>query len=138
MSEDVHEVYAIRYAHHARHSRENFIGGDPHDVLQPLDYFVWAIVGAAGTIVVDTGFDETIGARRQREITRPVREGLAAIGIVAERCLSSSSAICTSIIAGTTICFRVPAITCRIAKWPTRPAAQCATRLCESRSRPMI
>jgi glyoxylase-like metal-dependent hydrolase (beta-lactamase superfamily II) len=84
MSEDVHEVYAIRYAHHARHSRENFIGGDSHDVLQPLDYFVWAIVGAAGTIVVDTGFDETIGARRQREITRPVREGLAAIGIVAE------------------------------------------------------
>ena len=38
MSEDVHEVYAIRYAHHARRAPENFIGGDPHDVLQPLDY----------------------------------------------------------------------------------------------------
>ena len=47
MSEDVHEVYAIRYGHHARRSPENFIGGDPHDVLQPLDYFVWAIVGSA-------------------------------------------------------------------------------------------
>jgi hypothetical protein len=45
--EDLHEVYAIRYAHHARRSPENFIGGDPHDVLQPLDYFVWAIVGRA-------------------------------------------------------------------------------------------
>ena len=39
MSEDVHEVYAIRYGHHARRSPENFIGGDPHDVLQPLDFF---------------------------------------------------------------------------------------------------
>ena len=45
MSEDVHEVYAIRYGHHARRSPENFIGGDPHDVLQPLDFFVWAISG---------------------------------------------------------------------------------------------
>ena len=81
MSEDVYEVYAIRYGHHARRSPENFIGGDPHDVLQPLDFFVWAIVGPAGAIVVDTGFDEAMGRRRQREIAKPVREGLAALGI---------------------------------------------------------
>jgi len=84
MSEDVHEVYAIRYGHHARRSPENFIGGDPHDVLQPLDFFVWAIVGPAGTIIVDTGFDEPMSRRRQREITKPVREGLAALGIAPE------------------------------------------------------
>jgi glyoxylase-like metal-dependent hydrolase (beta-lactamase superfamily II) len=82
--DDVHEVYAIRYGHHARRSAENFIGGDPHDVLQPLDFFVWAIVGPAGAIVVDTGFDEAMAARRQRAITRPVRDGLAAIGIAAD------------------------------------------------------
>ena len=41
--------------------RENFIGGDPHDVLQPLDYLVWAIVGKTGTIIVDTGFDAADG-----------------------------------------------------------------------------
>jgi glyoxylase-like metal-dependent hydrolase (beta-lactamase superfamily II) len=81
---DVHEVYAIRYGHHARRSSENFIGGDPHDVLQPLDFFVWAIVGAAGAIVVDTGFDEAMAARRQRAITKPVRDGLAAIGVAAD------------------------------------------------------
>ncbi len=81
MSEDVHEVYAIRYGHHARRSPENFIGGDPHDVLQPLDFFVWAIVGPAGTIVVDTGFDEPMSRRRQREITKPLSDGLAALGI---------------------------------------------------------
>ncbi len=84
MSDDVHEVYAIRYAHHARRSGDNFIGGDPHDVLQPLDFFVWAIVGPAGAIVVDSGFDEAVGRRRQREIVKPVRAGLDALGIVPE------------------------------------------------------
>lgn len=81
MSEDVHQVYAIRYGHHARRSPENFIGGDPHDLLQPLDFFVWAIVGPAGTIIVDSGFDEAMSRRRQRGITKPVRDGLAALGI---------------------------------------------------------
>ena len=61
--------------------RENFIGGDPHDVLQPLDYFVWAIVGACGTFIVDTGFDETMAQKRKRLVTNPIGEGLKAIGI---------------------------------------------------------
>jgi len=84
MTEDVHEVYAIRYGQHARRSPENFIGGDPHDVLQPLDFFVWAIVGPAGAIIVDTGFDEAMSRRRQREIVKPVRDGLAALGVAPE------------------------------------------------------
>jgi hypothetical protein len=45
MAEDVHEIYAIRYGHHSRRSPANYIDGDLHDVLQPLDFFVWAIVG---------------------------------------------------------------------------------------------
>jgi glyoxylase-like metal-dependent hydrolase (beta-lactamase superfamily II) len=78
---DVHEVYAIRYAHHDRRSPENFIGGDPHDVLQPLNYFVWAVIGPHGTFVVDTGFDRAMADRRGRTITAPVGEGLSALGI---------------------------------------------------------
>ena len=81
MSTDIHEVYAIRYGHHPRKAADNYIGGDPHDVIQPLDYFVWAIVGAAGTIIVDTGFDKPVGDRRGRQIVTPVPEGLAALGI---------------------------------------------------------
>jgi glyoxylase-like metal-dependent hydrolase (beta-lactamase superfamily II) len=84
MSDDIHEVYAIRYGHHPRRSADNFIGGDPHDIIQPLDYFVWAIVGAAGTIILDTGFDESVGNRRKRQTIKPVREGLAALGIAPE------------------------------------------------------
>src|SRR5579863_2726884 len=81
MSDDVHEVYAIRYGHHKRQSSANFIHGDPHDTLQPLDYFVWAIVGPSGTIIVDTGFDEATGRKRGREMVKPVRDGLLALGI---------------------------------------------------------
>jgi glyoxylase-like metal-dependent hydrolase (beta-lactamase superfamily II) len=81
MSDDVHEVFAVRYAHHDRRSPENFIGGDPHDVLQPIDYFVWAIRGAHGTFVVDTGFDPAMARQRGREIMKPVGEGLKALGI---------------------------------------------------------
>lgn len=76
-----YEVYAIRYAHHDRRSPENFLGGDSHDVLQPLDYFVWAIVGPAGTFVVDTGFDEAMARRRNRTVLKPIGEGLKTIGI---------------------------------------------------------
>lgn len=81
MTNDVHQVYAIRYAHHDRRSPENFIGGDPHDVLQPLAYFVWAIVGPHGTFVVDTGFDAAMAQKRGRVLLKPIEEGLAAAGI---------------------------------------------------------
>jgi len=85
MSDDVYEVYAVRYGHHDRRSPENFIGGDPHDVLQPLDFYVWAIVGEGRTYVVDTGFDAAMAERRKRDLLRPVGDGLKAIGIEPDR-----------------------------------------------------
>ncbi len=81
MAGDVHEIYAVKYGHHDRKASENYIGGDPHDILQPLDYYVWAIVGPHGSFVVDTGFDEAMATKRQRRITRPIGAGLKAIGI---------------------------------------------------------
>ena len=131
MCDDIHEVYAIRYGHHPRPARDNYIGGDPHDVMQPLDYFVWAIVGAAGTFIVDTGFDKPVGDRRGRQIVTPVPEGLAALGI-------SPDAVKDVIVSPHAFrslrqpprCFRMRAIICRIARWNTPPAAACATRNC--------
>jgi glyoxylase-like metal-dependent hydrolase (beta-lactamase superfamily II) len=81
MIDDVHDVYAIRYAHHDRQSPENFIGGDPHDILQPLAYYVWAIVGPHGRFIVDTGFDASMAEKRGRTMLKPVDEGLRSIGI---------------------------------------------------------
>src|SRR5207342_2476122 len=74
MSEPRYEVYAIKYAHHARSARENFIGGpiggDAHDGPMPLDYFVWLIRGAGREIVVDTGFSAAMAAKRKRDHIR--------------------------------------------------------------------
>ena len=76
-----YEVLAIRYAHLERTARHNFLGGDEHDQPMPLDYYVWAIVSAERTVIVDTGFDEDAARRRGRELVRPVAEGLKAVGI---------------------------------------------------------
>ena len=76
-----YEVYAVRYARHDRLSSENFLGGDPHDVPMPLDYFVWAVVGADKTYVVDMGFTDDQARKRKREYLRSPGEGLMTLGI---------------------------------------------------------
>jgi glyoxylase-like metal-dependent hydrolase (beta-lactamase superfamily II) len=76
-----HEVYAVRYGRHDRLASANFIGGDPHDGPMPLDYYVWAIVGAGKTYVVDTGFNPESAGKRGRQALRPPAEGLQALGI---------------------------------------------------------
>lgn len=78
---EVYEVLAIRYGHLARNAADNFIGGDPHDQPMPLDYFVWVIRNENRTVVVDTGFSADSGARRKRQLIRPVVEGLEAAGV---------------------------------------------------------
>ncbi len=69
-------IYAVRYAEHQRKAAENYIGGDPHDVLQPLDYFVWVIKSDKRTFLVDTGFDQPVGTKRGRTVVTPIDEGL--------------------------------------------------------------
>jgi len=81
---DTYELYAIRYGHHPRKAAENFIAGDDHDTDMPLDYFVWAIVGADRTFVLDTGFDPEVARRRGRQMVQPIQAGLKAIGIEPE------------------------------------------------------
>ena len=81
MPEGLYEIYALKYAHHDRRSSENFLLGDPHDMLQPLAYFVWLVVGARRTFLVDTGFDEAMARRRGRVVTTPIADGLGALGV---------------------------------------------------------
>jgi glyoxylase-like metal-dependent hydrolase (beta-lactamase superfamily II) len=77
-----YEIYAIKYAHHVRPKAANFVDTDPHDVGDmPLDYFVWVLRHPDRTVIVDTGFDVGMAARRARQITRPVEEGLQALDI---------------------------------------------------------
>jgi glyoxylase-like metal-dependent hydrolase (beta-lactamase superfamily II) len=81
----VYEVYAVRYAHHHRMSDENFLGGDPHEVPMPLDYFVWAVVGGGKTWVVDLGFTAEQARKRKREFIRSPGDGLKLLGIEAAK-----------------------------------------------------
>jgi len=76
----MYEVYAIKYAHHARRRSENFIGGDPHDGPMPLDYFVWLIRGGGREVVVDTGFSAAVAAKRGRDHIRCPTAGLRLLG----------------------------------------------------------
>jgi glyoxylase-like metal-dependent hydrolase (beta-lactamase superfamily II) len=85
MTNDVHEIYAIKYGRHERKKAENYIGGDPHDGQEPIDYFVWAIVGPSATIVVDTGFDAVMAKKRGRVIEHPIAEGLKALDIAPDK-----------------------------------------------------
>src|SRR3989304_2313320 len=79
-----YEVYAIKYAQHARRASENFIGGMPHDAHdgpRPRDYFVWLLRGEGPEIVVDTGFSAPMAAKRGREHLRCPTEGLGFLNI---------------------------------------------------------
>ena len=53
-------------------------------VFSRWTFFVWVIVGCSGAIVLDTGFDEAMARRRQREMIKPVHDGLKALGIAPE------------------------------------------------------
>ena len=84
MSDDTHEIYAIKYGRHERKRADNYIGGDPHETMEPLDYYVWAITGPSGNFVVDTGFDAAMAKKRGRVISNPIAEGLKAVGVAPE------------------------------------------------------
>ena len=81
MSDEIYTIHAIKYARLMRRSADNFIGGDPHDTEMPLNYYVWIVANAARTIIVDTGFNESMAHKRGRQILNPVADGLRALGI---------------------------------------------------------
>jgi glyoxylase-like metal-dependent hydrolase (beta-lactamase superfamily II) len=76
-----YEVFAIRYATRDAQRREHFIGGDPHDGPMPMDYFMWVIRSEGRVIVVDTGFNAEIAAKRKRTYLRCPVETLELLDI---------------------------------------------------------
>ena len=85
MSPETYEILAIKYAERTDRKRvESFIAADDHDAPHPIDFFVWVIRNPRRTIVVDTGFDEAEGRRRQRALLRAPSQALSMVGIAAE------------------------------------------------------
>ena len=84
MTAETYKVYAVRYGTRDARRHEHFVFRDAHDGPMPMDYFVWAIVGATRTLVVDTGYGKAEGEGRGRTFLRCPTEGLRAVGIEAE------------------------------------------------------
>lgn len=76
-----YELYAIRYAMRNAQRRDHFIGGDPHDAPMPMDYFVWVAVSPERTVVIDTGFNAEVAAKRGRTHLRCPAEALRLLDV---------------------------------------------------------
>jgi len=77
-------VVAVRYGTLAATRSAFFLRhedyGEP-DGPQSLDYYLWVVGEGAGALVVDTGFDPEVAARRGRTCLCPPREALARLGV---------------------------------------------------------
>jgi glyoxylase-like metal-dependent hydrolase (beta-lactamase superfamily II) len=50
----------------------------------PMDYFIWLVRNQERLVLVDTGFNAEVAARRKRTLVREPRDGLALLGVKAE------------------------------------------------------
>lgn len=76
-----YEVIALKYATRAGARPDHFVGGDPHDVPMPMDYYVWVVRDAARLFLIDTGFNADMAVKRHRTLLRTPAEALGLLGI---------------------------------------------------------
>jgi len=76
-----YEVIALKYATRHGARPDHFVGGDPHDVPMPMDYFIWVIRDGTRLLLVDTGFNQDMADKRNRTLLcRPI-DALKLLGI---------------------------------------------------------
>ncbi|MEM9432877.1 MAG: N-acyl homoserine lactonase family protein [Pseudomonadota bacterium] len=79
------EVYALKYADRNQRVRaDSFIFDDHRSAPHGMDYFVWLLRSEGRTILVDTGYDASEAAQRDRPILRDPAQALAAMDVAAE------------------------------------------------------
>ena len=92
-STPIYEVHAVKYAHLPRKAWEVQINPDPHDADFPMDYFVWVAIPldenghrtiGGKPIVIDTGFNATVGKQRGREVKKNPADLLGEVGVDAK------------------------------------------------------
>ena len=80
-----YEVVALKYATRGGNRPDHFVGGDPHDVPMPMDYYLWVVRDASRLFLVDTGFNADMAVKRHRTLLRTPAEALALLGIASEQ-----------------------------------------------------
>ena len=76
------EVHSVKYAdRNARTRADSFIFDDNHDAPHAMDYFIWVLRRGNEVIVVDTGYDATEAAARNRPIRMDPRDALKPLGL---------------------------------------------------------
>ncbi|MBI3968902.1 MAG: N-acyl homoserine lactonase family protein [Chloroflexi bacterium] len=75
-----YKIYAVWYGKRSTVSSEVFYG-DFHDAPVDLAYFVWVIRNGDRTVLVDLGFTREVARKREREIARPIEEGLKLVDV---------------------------------------------------------
>lgn len=76
-----YEVTALRYATRGGARPDHFIGGDPHDVPMPMDYYIWVVRDSERLYLIDTGFNADMAEKRHRTLLRSPAEALTLLGI---------------------------------------------------------
>jgi glyoxylase-like metal-dependent hydrolase (beta-lactamase superfamily II) len=79
---DTYELFAIKYARRDGWRCDNFIGGDDdHQSAMPLDYYVWVARNSERAVLIDTGFNAEVAAKRGRGVLRCPIDSLRLVGI---------------------------------------------------------
>src|SRR5215210_6323845 len=76
-----YQVIALKYATRDGRRPDHFVGGDPHDVPMPMDYYLWVVRDAQRTVLVDTGFNLDMAVKRHRILLRTPAHALSLIGV---------------------------------------------------------
>ncbi|MEM9032736.1 MAG: N-acyl homoserine lactonase family protein [Pseudomonadota bacterium] len=85
MSSNHWAVYAVKYAErNARTRADSFLSDDHPTLPHGMDYFVWLLDNGSSQILVDTGYEASEGARRDRPILRDPARAIEAVGASAE------------------------------------------------------
>jgi glyoxylase-like metal-dependent hydrolase (beta-lactamase superfamily II) len=79
-----YEILAVRYGTRVgkkSHTYLNFHLYEEHDGPEPMDYFMWVVRNADRTVIIDTGYKPSVGARRGRNLLVDPATALRELGI---------------------------------------------------------
>lgn len=78
----IYELYALKYAELNNRKRgEVFLGGDPHDAMVDMAYYIWVAVRDGNAVVIDTGFTAETAKKRGRVFLEAPERLLALVGV---------------------------------------------------------